>query len=242
MFMYEFISRDPALELHYMMHEHDEKEFKDPAKWVKDRDVELDADVAEFYFELMAWIRKRRAGKKLAHYTEAPEHIDWPNLPERVRTMGYFYCERRRTGTPYLEWTRPATSKLDPTRRLLATGRCADEDEEARQAVVVNAEITRATTVASGDGFAAESVGTNNDDKRKSRASGKHGSHIATLDSAGKTASGRVRRKLPGRQAKLAKWKQASGAVGAMWRLKRRQREEARGAQPMRCRRGLKDE
>lgn len=216
MFMYEFITRDPALELHYMMHEHDENDFKDPAKWAKHQDVELDNDVAEFYFELMAWVRKRRSGKQLTHYTEAPEHIDWPDLPETALTMEYFCCERRRTGTPYLEWTRPATSKLDPTRRLLATGRYADEEVATQTATAVDAKTTEAAALAFNNASTAEFVGAKGRSKHAGRPERRRRASVATPDRAGETVSGRVRRKLPARQVKLAKRNQGDGAVAAV--------------------------
>ena len=80
----------------------------------------------------MTWVRGRRAGKQMAHYSEAPEPLgSWPDVPEgaedSARTIGF--C--RRYGRPYLEWKRPASSQLDPNRRLLATGRYADEEQAA---------------------------------------------------------------------------------------------------------------
>lgn len=47
-----------------------------PARWIKHPSVKLDHSVADFYFELMTWVRKRRASKPLAHFTVAPNHFD----------------------------------------------------------------------------------------------------------------------------------------------------------------------
>lgn len=84
--------------------------------------------------ELMVWVRARRASKKLSHYSEAPEPLSWPDLPGHVQYSGDNVGSRRRAGRPYLEWRRPALSQLDPSRRLLATGRYADEEEAAQKA------------------------------------------------------------------------------------------------------------
>jgi hypothetical protein len=149
-FLYEYITRDPALagDEPYQLHLLDEKDFRDPAKWIKHPDVELDDDVAEFYFELMAWVRRRHASAQLTHYTEAPEHIEWPDLQEVIKgeeTMHFNVGFRRKLGLPYLDWKRPSSSHLDPTRRLLATGRYADEEAAAQKAA---AEIAAAAEVA----------------------------------------------------------------------------------------------
>jgi hypothetical protein len=139
-FLYEYITRDPVLES-YALHLCNEKDFWDPAKWIKHPDVDLDNDVAEFYFELMAWVRRRRASKQLAHHTEAPQHLEWPE-----------WCPNKRpgpnVGLPYLEWRRPCPSKVDPDRRLLATGRYADEEAAGQIAAEGRAEAAAAATAA----------------------------------------------------------------------------------------------
>jgi hypothetical protein len=132
LFLYQYIARDPNLEEHYALHLLNEKDFIDPAKWVKHPDVELDDDVAEFYFELMAWVRgRRRARHKMKHYTEAPQPLEWPRLPRRAERLRFLVRHRRDAGLPYVEWRRPPASEVDPDRRLLATGRYADEEAAA---------------------------------------------------------------------------------------------------------------
>jgi hypothetical protein len=149
-FLYEYITRDPALTAQagvYDLDKVDERPFIDPAKWVKHPSVELDDDVAEFYFELMAWVRRRRAAggdddSQLTHYTEAPEPLEWPSVKEvqdQGRCKPYPVAARRSAGLPYLSWRRPPASKLDRTRRLLATGRYAGEEEEAAQKAMARA-------------------------------------------------------------------------------------------------------
>ncbi len=44
--MYEFITRDPALSK--VLEQANEKNCRDPAKWIKHPDVELDHDVEDF--------------------------------------------------------------------------------------------------------------------------------------------------------------------------------------------------
>ena len=146
LFMYELITRDAALGSQYQLHLFDEKNFTDPAKWIKHPDVELDAPVADFYFELMAWVRRRRAGKQLTHYTQAPEHVDWPDVPdlEKWATKSSFsVAHRRKLGLPCVAWERPASSRVDPARRLLATGRYADEEAAAQRAAANAARQAR---------------------------------------------------------------------------------------------------
>ncbi len=46
-FLYEYITRDPNLSF-YQLNEVDDKAFKDPARWTKHPDVELDHEVADF--------------------------------------------------------------------------------------------------------------------------------------------------------------------------------------------------
>jgi serine/threonine protein kinase len=103
-FLYKLITQDPALEEAYALDTVDEKDIANPAKWTKHPDVELDNDVADFYFELMAWVRGRRAAKPMAHHTEAPRHLDWPDVQYDEWSMNYVAGERYRDGLPYLEW------------------------------------------------------------------------------------------------------------------------------------------
>ncbi|KAK0726557.1 hypothetical protein B0T21DRAFT_274169, partial [Apiosordaria backusii] len=122
-FLYEYITRDPAIGPRYILNQVDESNLMDSAKWVKHPSVELDAEVAEFYSELMTWVRRRRTGVQLTHYTQAPEHLEWPDVAD---TLGGLW-KRRKAELWSLDWRRPPSARLDPTRRLLATGRYADE-------------------------------------------------------------------------------------------------------------------
>jgi hypothetical protein len=46
-FLYQYITRDPELGF-YELHNVDEEPLKEPAKWVKHPDIELDHSVADF--------------------------------------------------------------------------------------------------------------------------------------------------------------------------------------------------
>jgi len=146
LFLYELITRDAALGSQYQLHLVDEENFIDPAKWIKHPDVELDAPVADFYFELMTWVRRRRSGKQLTHYTQAPEHVNWPDIPDIekwAKKSSFSVAHRRKLGLPYVAWERPASSRVDPARRLLATGRYADEEAAAQKAAADAARQAR---------------------------------------------------------------------------------------------------
>lgn len=49
-------------------------------RWQQHSQVQLDHPVSEFRSALDAWVDSRREAPRISHYTEAPEHIDWPNL------------------------------------------------------------------------------------------------------------------------------------------------------------------
>lgn len=69
---------------------------------------------------------RSQPGNTIEHYTEAPEHIDWPVpfipvLPEKdaygkiVRTRPYFVADRsgwKSLGIDIVEWKRPAHNKI----------------------------------------------------------------------------------------------------------------------------------
>ena len=89
-----------------------------------------------------AWLKKRRGLPRSTLEKPATRQIPKLSLPDshlkdEVPTdRGYLHnlCEdehwaRRRFGRPTLNWYRPSESQVDPTRRLLATGRYADEED-----------------------------------------------------------------------------------------------------------------
>lgn len=116
--------------------------MEDGERWVKHPQVQLDDDVSVFYDELMAWVQTRRGHSPLAHHTQAPRYIEVPIPPtpprdEMKRNRGanlagvVTRCQSRlEAGRPVLTWQRPPKAKVDKSRRLLATGRYADEKIE----------------------------------------------------------------------------------------------------------------
>ena len=130
----------------YYLHLVDEKDIEPPEKWVKHPDVQLDHPVSEYYDTLMTWVRRRRSGPQVTHYTQATEHITYPAC---IPILDFYTIEEKIPGCPYprthflgrshtrsdaalagvnhVAWERPPTSKIDRSRRLLATGKYADE-------------------------------------------------------------------------------------------------------------------
>ena len=84
--------------------------------------------------EILAWVRTRRAGKALTHHGEAPEPLHWPNAPKEALSMEGTVSGWRKRGRSYVHWERPALAAVDPKRRLLATGRYADQEAAAAAA------------------------------------------------------------------------------------------------------------
>ncbi|KAK3363813.1 hypothetical protein B0T25DRAFT_442257 [Lasiosphaeria hispida] len=98
-------------------------------EWVKHPDVDLDADISLFYDALMAWDDRRRDGPLPAG---VPDPVTWPPYeeasPKDYVTLLDKHGYQRKAGRPILNWLRPPTSKLDPNRPILATGRYVDEE------------------------------------------------------------------------------------------------------------------
>ena len=119
----------------------EEPDIDDPIQWVQHPKVQLDHEAADFCKELREWVTKRRSGTQLTHFTQAPQYLNWPQEfpPRPQESVLVPYTERPEyslpfsrqemlgLGRPYLGWERPPTSQLEPNRRLLATGRYADE-------------------------------------------------------------------------------------------------------------------
>jgi hypothetical protein len=116
-------------------------------EWVQHPDVKLDHPVSEYRSVLNEWVKKRREGKQIAIYTEAPEYIDWPSFPNPPPTdeifgdphgefkvvRGVRLCNMRRCdrekGIEILNWQRPAQNKLRNGDRLFANGQFARRKE-----------------------------------------------------------------------------------------------------------------
>ncbi|KAK3937786.1 hypothetical protein QBC46DRAFT_391765 [Diplogelasinospora grovesii] len=105
-------------------------------KLVKHPDVELDHNIDMFYHELVSWVKKRRSGGT-SPQTRAiiPEAIRWPPYPDRrcdwsgsEEDDSDDKPDLREKG-PRVPWQRPASTMVDRSRILLATGKYADESE-----------------------------------------------------------------------------------------------------------------
>jgi hypothetical protein len=140
--VHEMLTRDQSYQT-TLLHHIDEGDLLEGLdKWEKHPDVRLDPglDIIDYYNELMRWVRARR-GRPIRVYTEASSPLDWPaELPgfSTLRLASYTRKEAEQHGLPYIEWIRPRSAHLDRSRRLLATGKYADEAES--NSVVNNEE------------------------------------------------------------------------------------------------------
>ncbi|KAK0654853.1 hypothetical protein B0T16DRAFT_339469, partial [Cercophora newfieldiana] len=117
--VYHLVTRDPRFDVYYL-HDVDETPLEDRARWKKHPDVELDCDLDTLFDELIAWVRQRRDGSQ-PQPTAAPP----PSNPVIIPTS--LAWVRTLHGRPNLRWHRPRRHHIDKSRRLLATGRYADE-------------------------------------------------------------------------------------------------------------------
>lgn len=137
--IYEIITRDT----HFRDLPYDQQNPADVEgleEWVQHPDVTLDHSVSEYRSLLGEWVKKRREGKQVAIYTQAPEYIDWPDFPEppakeqifsdgcgnsTIVTGVVMYDIRRNErekDIPVLNWERLAQSKLKNRNRVFANG------------------------------------------------------------------------------------------------------------------------
>ncbi|GFP60166.1 hypothetical protein TASIC1_0016005400 [Trichoderma asperellum] len=142
--LYEIITRDT----HFRDVRHSEQNPADVQgleEWVQHPDVKLDHPVSEYRAVLNDWVDKRQAGRRISHFTEAPEYIDWPDFPEPPAedvalvstTVQWVLLEHQRRderekGNAILNWERPAQSKLGGGDQLLANGQYASSTEKGR--------------------------------------------------------------------------------------------------------------
>lgn len=78
--MYEIITRND--DLRSIRHEDQDVSVIEHEDWVKHPDILLDHPVSEFRQLLKKWCERRRAGKQITTYTEAPNFLDWPPVPD----------------------------------------------------------------------------------------------------------------------------------------------------------------
>ncbi|KAI1037010.1 hypothetical protein LB505_011413 [Fusarium chuoi] len=135
--IYEIITRDETLRA--VRHEKQNVLEIEQKEWVQHPDVRLDHPVSEFRKVLREWSEKRRRGKQITTYTEAPNFIDWPDTPQPPPSETVIYydgkpatkllmlwsTERKRLleqGKTDLNWQRPPQCELKPGDRILETG------------------------------------------------------------------------------------------------------------------------
>lgn len=139
--LYEIITCD----MHFREVPHDQQNPDDVQgleEWVQHPDVKLDHSVSEYRLVLNEWVKKRREGRQIAMYTEAPEYIEWPDFPEPPPTampcldwqrnpitvmrvaMYDIRRDKREKGIAVVNWERPGQNKLGDKNRslLLANG------------------------------------------------------------------------------------------------------------------------
>ncbi|KAI0967061.1 hypothetical protein F4678DRAFT_258311 [Xylaria arbuscula] len=83
--------------------------------WIQHADVALDHPVSEYRSILDRWVKKRREGRQITVYTEAPQYIEWPGFPTppikqfAVDDYGPCWVEMRRDKerSSIVDWERP---------------------------------------------------------------------------------------------------------------------------------------
>lgn len=139
--MYEIITLDDTFSQNAL----DEQDLDvfERTDWKKHPRVSLDRPVSEFRSALDEWTKKRRLGKQLKIFTEAPWYIDWPLMAEPpptviksrnvdgsenvLKIVNYTQPRalERKKGNAVLNWQRPPADELKGV-RVLATGETID--------------------------------------------------------------------------------------------------------------------
>lgn len=144
--LYEIITHDT----HFRDHDYDQQDPADVEgleEWVQHPDVKLDHPVSEYRAVLKDWVQKRREGRQITVYLEAPEYIDWPDFPDPPPEKTEFSDglgnstfiegivlyklrrDEREQGVTVLNWERPAQCKLANGSRVFANGQFACKTE-----------------------------------------------------------------------------------------------------------------
>jgi len=132
--LHEIITRDPSYVPSWLHLLDEAPVLDDPTRWVKHPDVVLDPGLTtrDYYDELVRWVRKRKGGVQVAHYTQAPKAFKCLGTLQRPPTGNRYLREQAiEHNLPFVEWARPRAVSLDKGRRLLATGKYADGDADA---------------------------------------------------------------------------------------------------------------
>lgn len=144
--LYEIITRD----LHFREELYPEEQqvsevldLEDDEEWEQHEDVRLDAPIAEYRAVLGEWMTRRAAtDQDMTHYTQAPDGIDWPDVPplpeveywgEMMRVSSRLRQALVSSGEKFLQWQRPGSRQLPlpAGKRLLATGEVVDDGDVA---------------------------------------------------------------------------------------------------------------
>jgi hypothetical protein len=81
--LYEIITRDLHFRHECYPEEQDPSDVLEREAWEKHSEVRLDCDVSDYRHVLDDWVKTReKVDKEITHYTQAPDFIDWPSLPE----------------------------------------------------------------------------------------------------------------------------------------------------------------
>lgn len=115
----------------------------------KHPDVELDCDLDNLFDELIAWVRQRRDGPQptaaapsnpviIPTCPKGPKDVAGDDAINLASTLAWV---RTLHGRPNLRWHRPRRHHIDKSRRLLATGRYADEEPHAPQFVAADPKL-----------------------------------------------------------------------------------------------------
>lgn len=135
--IYEIITRDETLRA--VRHEEQNVLDIEQEEWATHPDVRLDRPVSEFRELLKEWSGRRRRGKQITTYKDAPHLIDWPDTPQPPPSEVVIYYasgpvtelqvrwsmsrkEMLKQGKTVLSWQRPPQRKLKPGDRILETG------------------------------------------------------------------------------------------------------------------------
>jgi hypothetical protein len=143
--LYEIITRDT--DFRNVDHPADVEWLEE---WVQHPAVKLDHPVSEYRSVLDEWVKGRREGKQISVYTEAPEHLEWPDFPKppppeeelillgdgcgnstvaKGVTMYEIRRYERENGRQILNWERPAQKKLWKGDRVFANGQLVSSRE-----------------------------------------------------------------------------------------------------------------
>ncbi|KAJ0119689.1 protein kinase-like domain protein [Diaporthe amygdali] len=146
--LYEIITRDG----HFRKVDHAEQNPDDVLNmetWAQHPDVKLDHPVADYRSALGDWLRAREAGPKITIYTEAPEHLEWPDMgkppQDYVVDLGDYpaghpmltpgWADQRsrawKAGVDVVCWERPSQNSIKQGSYVLATGEVVEKPELA---------------------------------------------------------------------------------------------------------------